>query len=52
MQTLTTYEFLGAAGIFPSSTATYTLAQITAAVKAEWVRVYSQLLTDRLAHQG
>ncbi|KAB5592487.1 Ribonuclease T2 [Ceratobasidium theobromae] len=35
-KTLTTYEFLGAAGIYPSSTATYTLAQINAAVKAKW----------------
>ncbi|KAF8608200.1 ribonuclease Le37 [Ceratobasidium sp. AG-I] len=35
-QNLTTYEFLGAAGIHPSSTATYTLSQITAAVKAKW----------------
>ncbi|KEP55618.1 ribonuclease T2 [Rhizoctonia solani 123E] len=37
-KTLTTYEFLGAAGIYPSSTATYTLAQVNAAVKAKWVR--------------
>ncbi|QRW25474.1 ribonuclease T2 family [Rhizoctonia solani] len=29
-------RFLGAAGIYPSSTATYTLAQINAAVKAKW----------------
>ncbi|CAE6440348.1 unnamed protein product [Rhizoctonia solani] len=35
-KTLTTYEFLGAAGIYPSSTATHTLAQINAAVKAKW----------------
>ncbi|KAG8705926.1 ribonuclease T2-like [Ceratobasidium sp. 394] len=35
-KTLTTYEFLGAAGIYPSSTATYTLSQLTSAVKAEW----------------
>ncbi|ELU42133.1 ribonuclease t2 family domain-containing protein [Rhizoctonia solani AG-1 IA] len=37
-ETLPTYDFLGAAGIYPSSTATYTLAQINAAVKAKWVR--------------
>ncbi|KAJ1306201.1 hypothetical protein OPQ81_010910 [Rhizoctonia solani] len=35
-KTLSTYDFLGAAGIYPSSTATYTLAQINAAVKAKW----------------
>ncbi|KAG8742310.1 ribonuclease T2-like [Ceratobasidium sp. 414] len=35
-KTLTTYEFLGAAGIYPSSTATYTLSQLTSAVKAKW----------------
>ncbi|KDN42325.1 hypothetical protein RSAG8_06816, partial [Rhizoctonia solani AG-8 WAC10335] len=35
-KTLTTYDFLGAAGIYPSSTTTYTLAQINAAVKAKW----------------
>ncbi|CEL56543.1 ribonuclease T2 family, putative [Rhizoctonia solani AG-1 IB] len=35
-KTLPTYDFLGAAGIYPSSTVTYTLAQISAAVKAKW----------------
>ncbi|KAG8709155.1 ribonuclease T2-like [Ceratobasidium sp. 395] len=35
-KTLTTYDFLGAAGIYPSTTATYTLSQVTAAVKAKW----------------
>ncbi|CAE7185265.1 unnamed protein product [Rhizoctonia solani] len=39
-KTLTTYDFLGAAGIYPSSTATYTLAQINAAVKAKWVHLF------------
>ncbi|CAE6412432.1 unnamed protein product [Rhizoctonia solani] len=35
-KSLPTYDFLGAAGIYPSSTTTYTLAQIKAAVKAKW----------------
>ncbi|KAJ7073793.1 ribonuclease T2 [Mycena amicta] len=35
-QTLPTFTWLSAAGIVPSSTATYTLAALQAAVRAEW----------------
>lgn len=35
-KTLPTYTWLAEAGIVPSSSATYTLAQITSAIKAKW----------------
>jgi ribonuclease T2 len=42
-KTLPTYTWLGEAGIVPSSSATYTLAQITAAIKAKWGYTYVDL---------
>ena len=44
-QTLPTYTFLANAGITPSSTKTFTLSQLTSALKAQSVSVALQFLS-------